>query len=66
LSKFQESQKDDNQLNFAMSLSLWFGVLMLVIKTSAYNLTGSSAIMSDAASQSYVWPQWILRLTVSG
>lgn len=32
-----------------MSLSLWFGVLMLVIKTSAYILTGSSAIMSDAA-----------------
>ncbi len=34
---------------FAMRLSLLFGVLMLVGKTAAYFLTGSSAILADAA-----------------
>jgi cation diffusion facilitator family transporter len=34
---------------FAMRLSLFVGVLMLIGKTSAYFLTGSSAILADAA-----------------
>ncbi|MGI9103362.1 MAG: cation diffusion facilitator family transporter [Terriglobales bacterium] len=34
---------------YAIRLSLIFGVLMLVGKTAAYLLTGSAAIMSDAA-----------------
>ena len=34
---------------FAMRLSLVFGVLMLVGKSAAYFLTGSAAILSDAA-----------------
>jgi len=34
---------------FAMRLSLAFGVLMLLGKTAAYYITGSAAILSDAA-----------------
>lgn len=34
---------------FAMRLSLWFGVLMLGGKVTAYLMTGSAAILSDAA-----------------
>jgi len=34
---------------FAMRLSLFFGVLMLAGKMAAYVLTGSSAILADAA-----------------
>lgn len=34
---------------FAMRLSLWTGFLMLAGKFTAYGLTGSSAILSDAA-----------------
>jgi len=33
---------------FAMRLSLWIGVLMLVGKTAVYVFTGSAAILSDA------------------
>ena len=36
-------------VRFAMRLSLGFGALMLFGKTSAYFLTGSAAILSDAA-----------------
>lgn len=36
-------------LKIAMRLSLWIGVGMFVIKTAAYWLTGSAAILSDAA-----------------
>jgi cation diffusion facilitator family transporter len=36
-------------LRFAMRLSLGFGVLMFFGKTAAYFLTGSAAILSDAA-----------------
>jgi len=36
-------------LVFAMNLSLGIGLLMFVIKVGAYLLTGSSAILSDAA-----------------
>ncbi len=43
-----ESQ-EEKQKRFAMSLSLWVGLSMLAIKTTAYGMTGSSAILSDAA-----------------
>lgn len=43
------SERDLRDMRFAMRLSLAFGVLMLVGKTAAYWLTGSSAILSDAA-----------------
>ena len=36
-------------MRFAMRVSLAFGVLMLVGKTAAYFMTGSAAILSDAA-----------------
>jgi cation diffusion facilitator family transporter len=41
--------KDMRALKIAMSLSLIFGVAMLAIKIGAYLLTGSAAILSDAA-----------------
>ena len=40
---------DERSLAFAMSLSLVVGLLMLLIKVGAYLLTGSAAILSDAA-----------------
>jgi len=43
------SEPDRKALLFAMNLSLGVGLLMFVIKVSAYLLTGSSAILSDAA-----------------
>ena len=41
------SEKDDAW--FAMRLSLFVGVVMLLGKTAAFFLTGSSAILADAA-----------------
>jgi cation diffusion facilitator family transporter len=38
-----------HDMRFAMRLSLAFGVLMLVGKTAAYWITGSTAILSDAS-----------------
>ena len=32
-----------------MNLSLWVGILMFLIKVGAYVMTGSAAILSDAA-----------------
>ncbi len=43
------SQSERTQMNKAMRLSLAIGFFMLVIKTYAYYLTGSTAILSDAA-----------------
>ena len=43
-----KSEADRDELQFAMNLSLVIGLLMFMIKTSAYMLTGSSAILSDA------------------
>ena len=46
------SQRDEGELRamrFAMRVSLAFGVLMLLGKTAAYFMTGSAAILSDAA-----------------
>ena len=45
-------QRDEGELRamrFAMRISLAFGLLMLVGKTTAYFITGSAAILSDAA-----------------
>lgn len=38
-----------SDMRFAMGLSLAFGVLMLIGKMTAYFMTGSAAILSDAA-----------------
>jgi cation diffusion facilitator family transporter len=43
------AQADRKALSFAMTLSLAIGLLMLVMKIGAYLLTGSAAILSDAA-----------------
>ena len=43
------SDADRKALRFAMTLSLVIGCLMFVMKVSAYLLTGSAAILSDAA-----------------
>ena len=51
-SRRSNSPLNDNELRamrFAMRLSLAFGVLMLVGKMAAYFMTGSAAILSDAA-----------------
>lgn len=47
----ETASKDPNRkaLQFAMTLSLVVGFVMLCLKTGAYALTGSSAILSDAA-----------------
>src|SRR5215475_2234090 len=41
--------KERRALSFAMNLSLVIGFVMVVIKAGAYLLTGSVAILSDAA-----------------
>jgi cation diffusion facilitator family transporter len=43
------SQADRRALQFAMTLSLVIGLFMFAIKMGAYLLTGSAAILSDAA-----------------
>lgn len=43
------SQADRKALSFAMTVSLATGLLMFVMKVGAYLLTGSAAILSDAA-----------------
>lgn len=43
------SEADRKALRFAMTLSLAIGCLMFVMKVGAYLLTGSAAILSDAA-----------------
>ena len=44
-----KSEADRKAMNFAMNLSLVIGLLMFIMKTGAYLLTSSSAILSDAA-----------------
>lgn len=41
--------KDRKDMNFSMRLSFMVGLLMLLIKPYAYYITGSAAILSDAA-----------------
>ncbi len=45
----RHSETDRRTLRTAMGVSLVVGILMFVIKVSAYLLTGSAAILSDAA-----------------
>jgi cation diffusion facilitator family transporter len=44
-----KTEADRKALSFAMALSLAIGLFMSVIKVGAYLLTGSAAILSDAA-----------------
>ena len=44
-----KTKADRKALSFAMTLSLAIGLLMFVMKVGAYLLTGSAAILSDAA-----------------
>jgi cation diffusion facilitator family transporter len=44
-----KSASDRKAMNFAMNLSLGIGILMFIMKVGAYLLTGSAAILSDAA-----------------
>ena len=44
-----KSVADRKAMNFAMNLSLGIGILMFIMKVGAYLLTGSAAILSDAA-----------------
>ncbi len=46
---FTRGAEDRRALHLAMGLSLVLGVLMFVMKVTAYLLTGSAAILSDAA-----------------
>lgn len=43
------SQTDRREMNFSMRLSFLVGLIMLLSKTYAYAITGSTAILSDAA-----------------
>ena len=43
------SSADQKEMNFCMRLSFIFGIFMLFIKMSAYYITGSTAVLSDAA-----------------
>jgi cation diffusion facilitator family transporter len=45
----QREEGELRAMRFAMRISLAFGLLMLVGKTTAYFMTGSAAILSDAA-----------------
>ena len=45
----ERSKASSKQSMFAMRLSLWIGFLMLIMKIYAYLITGSAAILSDAA-----------------
>jgi len=45
----RQNRSDRKALSFAMTLSLAIGLLMFVMKVGAYLLTGSAAILSDAA-----------------
>jgi cation diffusion facilitator family transporter len=44
-----ENRKAQHEMRFAMGISLSVGVLMLIGKVAAYFMTGSAAILSDAA-----------------
>ncbi|MFA5262277.1 MAG: cation diffusion facilitator family transporter [Opitutaceae bacterium] len=49
MSNYIQTAADRKALSFAMTLSLGIGLLMFVMKVGAYLLTGSAAILSDAA-----------------
>ena len=45
----EENRSSHGRLRWAMNLSLWVGVALFAIKVGAYLITGSAAILSDAA-----------------
>jgi cation diffusion facilitator family transporter len=49
MKKFSRSDADKREMNLAMRISFGIGLLMFVIKTYAYFVTGSAAILSDAS-----------------
>ena len=49
MGKIVYSVEESRQMNRAMRLSFLVGIFMLFLKTYAFFLTGSSAILSDAA-----------------
>ncbi|MES2345697.1 MAG: cation diffusion facilitator family transporter [Chlamydiota bacterium] len=49
MKRFSRSSADKKDMNFAMRISFGVGLFMLFIKTYAYYLTGSAAILSDAS-----------------
>jgi cation diffusion facilitator family transporter len=62
------TESDRKALLFAMNLSLAVGCLMFFLKMGAYLLTGSSAILSDAAESvvhvaAVVFAWWSLRMS---
>ena len=64
----QKSAQDRKALLFAMNLSLGVGIFMVFLKGGAYLLTGSSAILSDAAESivhvaAVVFASYSLRLS---
>ncbi len=64
----QKSEQDRKALLFAMNLSLAIGIFMVLLKGGAYLLTGSSAILSDAAESivhvaAVVFASYSLRLS---
>jgi len=63
----QPTEETRRELRLAMNLSLGFGLLMFVGKTTAWWLTGSAAILSDAAESvvhvaAVAFAAWSLRL----
>jgi cation diffusion facilitator family transporter len=63
-----ENETDRKALVFAMNLSLAIGCLMFFLKVGAYLLTGSAAILSDAAESvvhvaAVAFASWSLRLS---
>lgn len=47
--KFILSNEEKKEMNFAMRLSFIVGILLMGVKTYAYSITGSAAILSDAS-----------------
>ncbi|MEI8365237.1 MAG: cation diffusion facilitator family transporter [Parachlamydiaceae bacterium] len=47
--KYSLSPSDRKDMNFSMRISFLIGLVMLALKSYAYFITGSTAIMSDAA-----------------
>lgn len=49
MKKHTHTDSDRKDMNFSMRLSFFVGLFMLLIKSYAYFITGSTAILSDAA-----------------
>jgi cation diffusion facilitator family transporter len=49
MKKHQRTLSDHKDMNFSMRLSFLVGLLLLLVKSYAYYITGSTAVLSDAA-----------------